>query len=377
MPWNVRNKMSLKKEFVCVAKQNKIQFGKLCERFNISRPTGYKWLNNYQQNGDAGLEEKSRKALNSPSRTNREIEQFIVQERLKHPVWGGRKLHRVLINQGRTEVPHPSTINGILRRNHLIAETSSAQHTKFKRFEHAAPNDLWQMDFKGHFPLRGHQRCHPLTIIDDHSRFSVGLEACARENFSTVQSALTNAFRRYGLPARMTMDNGAPWGNPLHAGRTSTFDIWLMRLGIRVSHSRPRHPQTQGKDERFNKTLKVELLNLTSFSSLTETQLAFDRWRIQYNHERPHEAIQMQTPDQRYAPSLREFKERLDPIEYLPDDIVRKVDCDGYISYAGKLFKAGTVFKGNFVAIRPTKKDGEFNIFFCQQIIKTIHLNQQ
>src|SRR5262249_9640533 len=158
-------------------------------------------------------------------------------------------------------------------------------------------------------------RCHPLTVLDDHSRFALGLEACANEQGVTVQERLTTIFRRYGLPRRMTMDNGSPWGNDSTHPHTP-LTVSLMRLGIGVGHSRPYHPQTQGKDERFHRTLKVEVLHGRTFRDLPHCQAAFDEWRTVYNVQRPHEALAMATPGSRYAISARPFPASLPAVEY-------------------------------------------------------------
>jgi transposase InsO family protein len=376
MPWKEVSKMSQKQEFIHLVKQGCSTFKDLCKRFKISTPTGYKWLNRYNEYGDKGLEEKSSRPKTSPMKTRDNIEQLIIKERDAHPVWGGRKLYRILKNKGYKNIPHPSTITDILRRNHRISKEESKKHESFKRFEHKEPNELWQMDFKGHFSLE-HGRCHPLTILDDHSRYALCLKACTGETTNIVKRAMIETFERYGLPNRITMDNGSPWGNARYSERYSSFDIWLIRQGIRVSHSSVRHPQTQGKDERFHRTLKEEILNLVSLHNQEDAQKKFDAWRIVYNYERPHEALSMEPPITRYKPSTRIYTGKLQEIEYLSDDIIRKVDISGKISYKGKEIKVGVVFSKNYVAIRPTNKDGKYNIFFCQQIIKKLNFKEQ
>lgn len=195
-----------------------------------------------------------------------------------------------MIAQGYQDVPAASTITDILRRHGRLSEDEASKHKAWTRFEHEAPNQLWQMDFKGHFPM-GQGRCHPLTVLDDHSRFSLGLIACSNERTETVQRGLTSLFRRYGLPDRILADNGSPWGsNGEH--RYTQLNVWLLRLGIITSHGRSYHPQTQGKEERFHRTLKAELLRWEDFRNLTHCQRLFDAWRNKYNMERPHEALE-------------------------------------------------------------------------------------
>ena len=317
MPWKECSAVSCREEFVGLAQCELANVSELCVRFGISRKTGYKWLGRYKDAGVSGLLDRSRRPQGSPGRTPEAVEGRVLAIRGEHPAWGGRKIRRVLLNGRHKGVPSASTVTAILRRHGLIDEAASNQRKAWNRFEHERPNDLWQMDFKGHFAMdRG--RCHPLTILDDHSRYCVGLQACGNEQTGTVHDRLTSVFRCYGLPRRMLMDNGSPWGSdPDHPWTPLT--AWLLRLGVSVSHGRPYHPQTQGKDERFHRTLKAEVLNGRFFEDLPACQSAFDDWRETYNVRRPHEALALNTPTTRYAVSPRPFPEALPPIEYGPE----------------------------------------------------------
>ena len=288
MPWQEASTVSLRREFVILAERSRNKAA-LCRRFEISRKTGYKWLERFLRAGVAGLEDRPRRPKSSPKRTPPQMASRVLETHDQYPGWGGRKIHRRLRDVGVSGVPCPSTITEILRRHGRLDEAESAKHKAFRRFEHPESNDLWQMDFKGHFAL-SQGRCHPLTVLDDHSRFSVGLQACGDELGSTVRAQLIGIFRRYGLPRRMLVDNGSPWGSdPQHPHTPLT--AWLMRLGVEVSHSRPYHPQTLGKDERFHRTLKLELLSRRSFRDLEHCQRDFDIWRDTYNLERPHDSL--------------------------------------------------------------------------------------
>jgi len=270
-------------------------------------------------------------------------------------------------------VPAPSTITEILRRNNQLDPEEARKHQPWQRFEAETPNRLWQMDFKGHFPLAHGGRCHPLTVLDDHSRFALGLRACGNERRITVQNDLTAIFRRYGLPERILVDNGSPWGYTWEYQHTR-LSAWLIRLGIKVIHARPHHPQTLGKGERFHRTLEAELLRGRTFKDLNHCQQLFDPWRDMYNLERPHQALDMAVPVIRYRESPRTFPETLPPIEYGPDDIVRKVDETGRVFYRYKKFKVGKGFRGYYVALRPKLIDGVFDVFFCHQKVKSLDL---
>ena len=373
MPWKESTCMSQRREFVMLATANDINLSQLCERYGISRKTGYKWLSRFRA-PSSGLADQSRRPHHSPWRTRADIETQVVKLRRQHPAWGGRKLRARLIALGYTNVPAASTITAILHRYQLIAPEEALRPQSFQRFEHPQPNDLWQMDFKGHFPTAA-GRCYPLTVLDDHSRFALELRACADERRETVQQALTNVFRRYGLPWRMTMDNGSPWGRYMDGrSRWTRFTVWLLRLGVCVSHSRPFHPQTQGKDERFHRTLKVELLRDFAWRDLPQCQNRFDSWRHQYNCQRPHEALQLQVPATRYRVSVRPFPEHLPALEYPSDSLVRRVQKSGVIYWHHQPYFVGEAFYGLDVALRPTTVDGRYDVYFCQQQVATLDL---
>lgn len=317
MPWKEVSTMSQRREFVMFAQAEAANISVLCERYGISRKTGYKWLRRFCVEGEIGLQDRSRRPIHTHTATSPDAQQAVITLRTR------------LKTLGHDGIPAASTVHAILKCQGLIDPAAATQHHAWQRFEHAAPNHLWQMDFKGHVALQT-ARCHPLTVLDDHSRFSLCLRACANETGKTVQTQLTRTFEQYGLPDAMTMDNGAPWGVDADHSNTA-FTRWLMRLFIRVTHSRPYHPQTQGKDERFHRTLKAEVLRGPPFRDLDHAQQRFDA----YNFERPHAALGQQVPAKRYQPSVRAFPRTLPPIEYGPGDLVRKVQHHGEFSFAG------------------------------------------
>src|SRR5512140_71367 len=366
MPWKEASAMSLRLEFVLLALQPDANIRSLCRRFGVSAPTAYKWIDRYRDSGATALVDQSRRPKYSPFRTPESLEQMIVRMRSEHS-WGGRKIRQRLLDLGHKELPSPSTITEICRRHGLCDSVPVRPQRDLQRFEAPAPNVLWQMDFMGDFGLY-QGRCHTLTVLDDYSRFSLGLSACTDQQHGTVKARLEGTFRRYGLPYRILADNGGPWGSCGRDGYTH-LEAWFFRLGISVSHSRVCHPQTVGKDERFHRTLRYELISRRTFVDLRDCQQHYDRWREVYNCERPHEALQMAVPASRYQPSQREFPESLPPIEYASSDIVRKVDDKGLISFHGKLFKIGRGFVGYPVAVRPTTTDGLYEVFFCHQHI--------
>jgi transposase InsO family protein len=274
---------------------------------------------------------------------------------------------------GADPIPPPSTITEILRRHGHIAPEESQKHQPWRRFEAESPNALWQMDFKGHFPLSNGNRCHPLTLLDDHSRFCLGLRACEDERRDTVREELSGVFRRYGLPDQLLVDNGPPWGTEPRS-RLTTLGVWLVRLGIHLIHTRVYHPQTIGKEERFHRTLSDEVLRHHAIRNLEHAQRCFDPWRQIYNHQRPHEGIGMLVPAERYQPSTKPFPETPPLVVYDPGTMVRRADKKGRISFHNKLYPVGKALRGQPVAIRPVDIDGRFEVYYCEHNVAMIDL---
>ena len=373
MPWKESTIMSQKEEFVRCALKKEGSFTALCREFQISRETGYKLLRRYERAGLQGLKSQSRAPQNSPLKTPRALEEEIVKIRVQHPTWGGRKIRSYLMQQGMSDLPAPSTVSDILKRNGYISEEESLKRQALGRFEREHANELWQMDFKGKFQLTSKERCFPLTILDDHSRFSLCIKACANEQCLTVKNHLIDIFEQYGLPKQFNVDNGNPWGNSQLLKHTQ-LTVWLMRLGIRVTHSRPRHPQTNGKLERFHRTLKKDVLARHDISNFEQAQFLFDEWREIYNYKRPHQAINMLVPAKKYQPSQLPMPKSLNPIEYSDDALVRKVRGNGRISFKGEEYLMGEAFAGHLVEIKPHALGEQFDLYFDQFKIYTYNL---
>lgn len=375
MAWLERDTVSLRLEFVQLASQEGCNMRELCRRFAISPKTGYKWLARFRESGAqlAALHDQDRRPLSSPQRTDPKLEQAVVKLRQRYPAWGGRKIARVLLKQGVAELA-PSTVTGILKRHGLV-QPLQREAREFQRFEHEQPNSLWQMDFKGDFgTLQG--RCHPLTILDDHSRFNLALTANAKTTRWDIQPQLQAVFERYGLPVRINVDNGPPWGGAeaVEHGLTG-LTVWLIRIGVRVSHSRPHHPQTNGKIERFHRTLNDEVISASHYADHDQVQRAFDRWRPIYNCVRPHEALGLQTPIERYRPSPFPMPGKLPEIHYRSDDIVANVASPGYIRFSGRKWPISRALAGLTIALRAhPEADGVFDLYFCHQKFGEIDL---
>jgi transposase InsO family protein len=363
MNWDLKDISARRHEFVTLALAGGVGMAALCRRFGISRKTGYKWRARFVARGAAGLQDQPRAARRRDNQTPRRTEQAVLALRSKHPTWGPRKLRRRLQDLGRKRLPAVSTCARILHRNDRIDPAATSQHQPFRRFNRATPNELWQMDFKGHFPLTAGGRCHPLTVIDDCSRYALGLQACADERTATVQPRLARLFTLYGLPEGVLCDNGPPWGGggPEHTALT----VWLLRLGVRVLHGRPHHPQTQGKDERFHRTLKSDLLARHDWRDLTQAQRRFGAYRRLYNHDRPHEALALAVPATRYHASPRPMPSCVPAAEYAAGELVRPVKSKGEITFRNRFFYVGQAFAGLRVALRPTSTDGIYRVCYA------------
>jgi transposase InsO family protein len=375
MPWREVSVMEQRREFVKLAVQDGVNRRELCRRFGISAVTGYKWLSRFAA-GDMRLADRSRRPHASPGRSDPVSEVLVLQIRDAHPAWGARKIARCLARDGHA-VPAVSTVHAILRRHGRVATPAGTPGQPYRRFEKEAPNLLWQMDFKGHMRLGDSSSCHPLTMVDDHSRFALCLAACANEQGKTVKTHLETTFQRYGLPEAMFVDNGGPWGFTLTEPWTR-LSVWLLKLGVRVIHSRPYHPQSRGKNERFHRTLKAEVFALQRFHDLAAVQRALDRWRTIYNLDRPHEALGLEVPASRYQPSPRAMPDRLPQIHYDDNEIIRTVSSTkAYVSFKGRLWKVPQAFRGERLAIRPLTTDGRYGVFFAAHKIATIDLTNK
>lgn len=371
MPWQESTPMSQRREFVQLASREGANVRELCRRFQISPTTGYARLRRYAAEGEAGLGDRSRRPHTSPARTGSAMEAAILALRQAHPTWGGRKLHHALKAAGHDAVPAPSTITAILHRTGMLAPDPAAPRA-LRRFEHDAAHELWQMDFMGHRPL-DQGRVHPLTILDDHSRFLLQLTACATQQREVVQTHLTACFRQYGLPRIILTDNGPPWGTS-GAGGITRLEVWLMRLGIALWHGRPSHPQTQGKVERIHRTIAADVFGHRTFTDLDAAQEAFAAFRAVYNQQRPHAALAFAVPISRFAPSPRPFPETLPPVEVADGDHARKVKTHGVLTFRNQTFFVGRGLGGETVGVRPTAHPARFTVHFGAFELTTIDL---
>lgn len=374
MPWEERGLAQMRKEFVERVQAGEKTKAALCREYGISRRTGDKWLARFE--AGESLENQSRRPFNTPNRTKESIEKVIIDYRTEHPAIGALKIHHILEAKGYTDLPCVKTVNNILKRNNLITPEASEASTPYKRFEKSRPNEMWQADYKGHFAMKNGQRCHPLNIIDDCSRFNLCSRAQATETFEELKPQLIRVFEEYGLPFSILCDNGNPWGTQQTPGYTH-FEVWLMEHGVLTLHGRPLHPQTQGKEESFNRSMTNELLKFKQFEDMEDADRQFQIYREFYNNERPHHALDLDTPSQRYVRSEREYSETITPWEYSRDYALRKVKSSGYISINGNGFFLSESFAGKEIAVRESHTAGRMNLYFRQFKIAQIDLDKR
>lgn len=374
MPWKEENETveSKRTRFVAEVLLGENSKSALCRKYGISRPTGDKWIDRYK-NGEP-MSDRSHEPYFKPNKTEPEKEAAVLSVRTEHPTWGPRKLHRYLTDRGYTDLPATSTIAAILKRNDKITPEDSEAHIPYIRFVKPNPNDMWQMDFKGHFGMLSGEECHPLTVSDDHSRFLLCLDAYANERWGGVKGSLIRVFKEYGLPKSILSDNGKPWGD-CRKGHT-LFDIWMMQMDVLPIHGRIRHPQTQGKEERFHLTLKRDLLMRHPINDLSHAQEEFDKFRYCYNFERPHDALGLDVPDKHYKESTKRYPQALKEPLYDIGKNLRKVNCKGYISVNQHRYYLGESYIGKYVEVTDEPEDRAV-LNYGNFKIAVIDLNEQ
>lgn len=365
MPWKKMEVREQRVEFVVRALRGKEPISQLCLEYGISRPTGYLWLKRYRKDGVAGIVERSRRPQHSPTQTAPELETGIRLLRETYPDWGARKLAILLNRQG--IMMSPSTIHRVLLRLDLVRE-EDRHRPAVQRFEREQPNELWQMDFKG--PKNWPISCTALSVLDDHSRYLVALQATASPEGALVRQHLEQAFRECGLPEAMLMDHGVPWWNHQSFGGTTQLSLWLIRQGIRLYFSGIRHPQTQGKVERFHGSMERALSHRGVPAQ--DHQQWLDAFRREHNYIRPHQALDMQTPASRWQPSLRPYRPNPPAWEYPQGAWTLKVDNHGTIDIHDHSYRISKALIGE--RVRLVEADERLLIYYCNTLIRELDL---
>jgi putative transposase len=349
MAWKDVGPMEERIRFVLRATREEMAFTDLCVAFGVSRKTGYKWLGRYEAQGLDGMHERSRRPLNSPMHIENWIEDAVVRERRRHRTWGPKKLREKLAEKYDLDVvPAASTIGNIIKRHGLTKKKRRrrpvTQPDRTTRTKPTRPNEVWGADFKGWFRTKDGRRCDPLTSSDLYTRFVLICRSVDGQRIDSTKPEFRKAFMRYGLPEAIRVDNGSPFGSRGICGLTK-LSAWWLQLGIRVEFIEPGHPEQNGVHERMHRTLKDETARPPA-GSLKAQQSRFDRWRREFNYERPHEALGMQKPAQRYERSSRRYTTHPAPFGYPLDYEIRMVKTHGAIKWRNRFCYVGEALHG-------------------------------
>jgi len=354
MPWKESRVVDQRVCFIAACAEGDEAFAELCRRFGISRKTGYKWVDRYEAVGPLGLEDGPPHARTHTQQTPPEVIDAVLLARKQHPHWGPKKL-RVWLGERDPAMqwPAPSTIGETLKRHGLIRPRRRRPRVPPSTFpieRGHAPNDVWCTDFKGHFALGDCTRCHPLTVSDEASRYLLKCEGLAAPRHAPVREHFELAFREFGLPLGMRSDNGPPFASTA-VGGLSVLSVWWIRLGIVPLRTAPASPQENGVHERMHRTLKAEATRPAEHD-LAAQQRTFDRFRHEFNDERPHEALGMKPPARVYTPSPRRMPERLREPEYGEEFAVRRLTAAGTFSFRHVKFNLSFVLGGAMIGLR-------------------------
>lgn len=365
MPWNETTPMDQKMQFIADYLRGELSMTELCELYGIARKTGYKFVDRYLNQGPEGLEERSRRPENYARHTAPHIVQAILELRQRHPSWGAKKLLSVLEKRHpRWGLPGRSTVCDILSRHGMVPKKRNRRaigHPGKPASEILAPNELWSADFKGHFKTGDGLYCYPLTVTDGLSRFLLSCQGLHSIAIAESKPVFTRLFKEYGLPLRIRTDNGAPFAST-SLGRLSHLSAWWVRLGILPEFIEPGKPQQNGRHERMHRTLKAETTRPPA-NSCRGQQRKFDRFREEFNFERPHEALDMPTPASVYQSSPREMPNKLQPLEYPDRFELRYVSANGGFRWKSQWVSLSSVLEGENIGLEQID-DGVWNVYF-------------
>jgi putative transposase len=374
MPWREASPMNQRTQFIADFLRDALSTTELCALYDVSRKTGYKWIDRYLHHGPAGLEERSRRPRRAPNETPAEIVSAILDSRRRHPTWGGKKLLALLHKRHpQWSLPGRSTACDILKRHGLVPLRRHRRrigHPGKPTSQILAPNDVWSADYKGQFRTGDGRYCYPLTVADGFSRYLLGCQALASTAVAEAKPIFTRLFKEYGLPKRIRTDNGVPFATNTLA-RLSTLSAWWVRLGILPELIEPGRPAQNGRHERMHRTLKAETTRPAA-GSLAAQQRKFNVFREEFNDERPHEALDQETPAACYASSPRAMPDRMPPLEYPDRFEVRYVSANGGIRWNSRWVNVSIVCVGEYVGLEEID-DGIWNVYFGPLKLGRLH----
>lgn len=365
MPWRETSPMDQRTQFIADYQRGTESLTELAGRYSITRKTAYKWIDRYDAAGPAGLAERSRRPASCPHATARETVAAIVELRRHHPRWGAKKLLRLLTRRDPHHAwPARSTICDLLKRHDLIPPARRrprVSHPGRPLTPMTAPNEIWTADFKGQFKTRDGIYCYPLTLVDGCSRYLLACQGQRSTASATARSVFHRAFAEYGLPRVIRTDNGVPFATTA-LGRLSALSVWWIRLGIQPELIEPAHPEQNGRHERMHRTLKADTTRPPA-ANLQAQQRRFNRFRTEYNEERPHEALDQETPASVYQASPRRLPDRVPPIEYPAHFEVRLVSANSGIRWKRAWIGVTQTLAGEYVGLEEVD-DGRWDVYF-------------
>lgn len=365
MPWSQTTPMHQRTLFIADHLRGTRSVSELCIEYGISRKTAYKWIDRFIRRGPAGLEDRSRRPRSAPNATSPEVIEALVALRHRHPTWGGKKLIAYLARRHpHWKLPGLSVTCALLRRRGLVRRKSARRkigHPGKPSSLIVAPNQVWCADFKGQFRMGNGRYCYPLTVTDGYSRFLIGCRGLTDTSVAGARPVFQQLFREFGLPQYIRTDNGVPFATNTLA-RLSRLSAWWIRMGVMPQLIEPGNPQQNGRHERMHRTLKAEATRPPAFAMRSQ-QIKFDRFRREFNTERPHEAIEQRTPSQLYQPSARVMPAKLPPLEYPDRFEVRYVSANGGIRWNMQWVNVSTTCIGEYVGLEEID-DGIWNVYF-------------
>jgi len=373
MPWLETAPVEERIRFIEDAQSDRFTMSELCARYGVSRRVGYKWVARYEEDGRRGLQNRSRAPHHCPHRINTKIAELLCELRRAHPLWGARKLLRILATRHpRVRAwPAPSTAADLLARRGLVQRRRRRrphEHPGIVPATTTVSNDLWTADFKGQFRTGNGVYCYPLTIADQHTRFLLTCHGLLSTQTVTARPVFERAFREYGLPRAMRTDNGVPFATAAIHG-LSFLNVWWMRLGIQHQRIHPGRPQENGAHERMHRTLKRQVTRPVQRTCAAQ-QRAFDAFRREYNEVRPHEWLNQDTPASHYTTSPRPYPGRLPALEYPGHFVVKKITTGGTFRFGRKLLYLANALTDQSVGLEETD-DGIWAIHFNTVLIAT------
>jgi putative transposase len=358
MPWKATRPMDLRMEFVATARGGHLTMAAACRRFGVSRRTGYKWLGRFEESGSQGLGDRSRAPKTHPHAVSTETAELLLEARRAHRHWGARTILDFVARRGIKGLPAASTVSELFKRHGLIKSgtpRSRQLHGEAPEPDFSGPNRTWCADFKGQFQLGDRSWCFPLTISDGFSRYLLCCKGLPDTKGNPVQRAFEHCFRENGLPDAILTDNGKPFAS--HAvGGLSRLSVWWTKLGIRLHRIVPGRPQQNGRHERMHRTLKQETADSPA-ASLRGEQPLLDKFRQEYNCDRPHRALGGRSPIHVYCRSTRQLPSRIEPPSYPGHQAVRSVRTDGSICFRGDSFFLSEALVGEQVGLQEFDDD--------------------